>query len=63
MLDLQESEPQDIGPRWKATTVHIMEQEAVKNRPFELISVGCRRHKAKRSGHRGFTGTFPLHES
>ena len=29
MLDLEESEPQDIGPRGKATTVHIIEQEPV----------------------------------
>ena len=35
MLDLQESEPQDIGPRGKATTVHIMEQEAVKWMPIK----------------------------
>jgi hypothetical protein len=28
---LEESEPQDIGPRGKATTVHLMEQEAVLN--------------------------------
>jgi hypothetical protein len=67
-LDLKEPEPQDIGPRRKATTVHYTEQEHPNPDNIYFVSdksANARMDEERRntSSPAAFAGTFSFHEA